>query len=390
MKIKTAALAFATVTLGIFALLVTKNAPPSDFRDAVAEDLKSQDFKTTLPKIENSANLPAPSAAADNNAQSRVDVKLGYVMQSGSDIFSAEGTTPAIAIRGVKENDLKYTLSVAIDGKPHQYKVREIIAVNGNAECKLVGMGEDILLKLRRTGADVFDITGNVKSDVFDPAHKLTFTYVKHGQSKISGRDMEFTIENSSITGTASSTLSKETLAAVISLALGYYHITIDREIVNMRVTATNEYFEALDEKIGIQLSGSRFTSGLYQVYERLDGVENQDPINVYMKEYHRYNITQDDISLSLTQRNREFLISGTIRKDKDDKNPENINITLMQGEAPDTYKIMSSGLLVEIDPAKSITGELDFKVLSKKAVASVLSIALSMHASIIKPNSPF
>lgn len=65
MKTKIVAVALITITAGVFAFTRTKNAPPSDFRDAVAE--RSSEFNTDIPTFENNnkdISVPMPTAVS--------------------------------------------------------------------------------------------------------------------------------------------------------------------------------------------------------------------------------------------------------------------------------------------------------------------------------------
>jgi len=61
MKTKIVVVALITITAGVFTFTGTKNSPPSDFRDAVADN---KDFNTSIPVFEkDSGNIPVPVAA---------------------------------------------------------------------------------------------------------------------------------------------------------------------------------------------------------------------------------------------------------------------------------------------------------------------------------------
>ena len=63
MRIKVAVAAFVAVTVGVLVFTRTKNATPSDLRDAVAENLRSQDFNTSISVVgKDNENLPVPKA----------------------------------------------------------------------------------------------------------------------------------------------------------------------------------------------------------------------------------------------------------------------------------------------------------------------------------------
>lgn len=65
MRTKITVIALIAVTTGIFACLRPHNALASGFRDAAADNGKSQGFDTTLPVVdENSGSLPVPAASA--------------------------------------------------------------------------------------------------------------------------------------------------------------------------------------------------------------------------------------------------------------------------------------------------------------------------------------
>ena len=63
MKTKIVAVALITITVGVFTFTRTKNAPPSDFRDAVAE--RSPEFNTDISVFkDDNGNLSVPKAGA--------------------------------------------------------------------------------------------------------------------------------------------------------------------------------------------------------------------------------------------------------------------------------------------------------------------------------------
>ncbi len=65
MKTKIKIIALVAVTAGMFACMKPQNAIASGFRDAVADNGKSQDFDTTLPVVGNDdRSLPVPAASA--------------------------------------------------------------------------------------------------------------------------------------------------------------------------------------------------------------------------------------------------------------------------------------------------------------------------------------
>jgi len=77
MKIKMAVIAFVTITAGVFSFTRTKNAPPSDLRDAVADN---RGFDISIPAFDKgNGNLPVPKIAVAHEktpATTNSEVKL--------------------------------------------------------------------------------------------------------------------------------------------------------------------------------------------------------------------------------------------------------------------------------------------------------------------------
>ncbi len=68
----TLAFSVLILTACVFTFTKVKPKPPSDFRDAMADDLRSQDFDTSIPTFENNAKtLPVPKAVAIGDKKSK-------------------------------------------------------------------------------------------------------------------------------------------------------------------------------------------------------------------------------------------------------------------------------------------------------------------------------
>lgn len=95
MKTKITTLAFLVVTAGAFALLQTKNHIPSDFRDAIADNMKSKDFDTALPILDKD-NVEFPVPKPERAVIVEVKEETGhYVVQNpvGSSLVTADNRT---------------------------------------------------------------------------------------------------------------------------------------------------------------------------------------------------------------------------------------------------------------------------------------------------------
>lgn len=97
MKTKITGIVLVTIIAGVFVFTRTKNAPPSDFRDAVV----SQDFDTTIPSFENETdNIPVPKASVYDAAKPVSTIRenipekpLSHFTAGGSLYFLNDGTS---------------------------------------------------------------------------------------------------------------------------------------------------------------------------------------------------------------------------------------------------------------------------------------------------------
>ncbi|MCG2725080.1 MAG: hypothetical protein L6420_02275 [Elusimicrobia bacterium] len=86
-KIALTIIAVAIIAGGL-AFTRTKNAPPTDFRDAMADNADYQDFDTVIPVIEgDKGNYPAPKAVAANNSESAQNTPSSDSKISSSKIY---------------------------------------------------------------------------------------------------------------------------------------------------------------------------------------------------------------------------------------------------------------------------------------------------------------